>query len=145
MSFRPGLTVAAVLLASCSTGGVSTITLTPQAASGPVPGAGTCTPDQPCTLTGTVTLERRSGNNSWAALSQGQGGACAPLLLPEVTYQAARSWNNKRVRVKGTTLARGPTAAPEILLLQYRDRWLSPSICSESELVLYVDELVAVD
>lgn len=143
MSFRLGLTIATVLLASCSPAGVSTITLTPRAAGGSVPGAGVCVPDQPCTLTGTVTLERRSGNNSWAALSQ--GGACAPLLLPDATYQATRSWNNKRVRVSGTALARGPAASPEVLLLQYRDRWLSPSICSESDLVLYVDELVAAD
>lgn len=83
-----------------------------------------------------VTLERRTGNNSWAALSQG-GGGCAPMLLPESAYGDVRRWNNKRVRVRGTALLRGP-ALPEVLLLPYRDRWLSPSVCSESALALYV-------
>lgn len=141
MSFRSGLTIALTLLAGCSSGGVSTVTITPRASTGPVPGAGVCLADQPCTLTGTMMLERRSGDNSWAALSQGE--ACAPLLLPESAYQKSRFWNNKQVRVSGTALARGPVASPEILLLQYRDRWLSPSICSKSDLVLYVDEIVA--
>ena len=139
MSFRAGLMIAAVLLASCSSGRVSRVTITPHAASGPVPGAGTYAADRPCELTGTLTLERRSGDNSWAALSQ--GGACAPLLLPTSTYEKWRSWDHKRVRVSGTMITRG-SAPPEVLLVQYRDRWLSPSICSESDLALYVDKMV---
>lgn len=143
MSFRPGLTVAVALLAGCSPGGVSHVTIMPQTATGPVPAASVCVPDKPCVLTGAVTIERRGGDNSWAALAQEE--ACVPLLLPPATYEAWRSWNDKRVRVGGTALARGPAASPEIIRLQYRDRWLSPSICSESDLVLYVDEIAVVD
>lgn len=142
MSHRVGLTVAVLLLAGCSTGGIYSLTMATKATPGPVPGAGVCTPDKPCELTGTVTLERRTGNNSWAALSQ--GGGCAPLLLPESIYREWRRWDNKHVRVSGIALARVPPASPEIIQLQYRDRWLSPVICGESDLVLYVNEIVRV-
>lgn len=139
MSIRAGLTIAVVLMAGCSSGTVSRVTITPRVAGGPVPGAGVCAPNRPCQLAGMLILEHRSGDNSWAALYSGE--ACAPLLLPASTYDAWRRWNNKQVRVSGTALARGPDS-PEILLLQYRDRWLSPSICSESRLALYVDSLM---
>lgn len=139
MSLRAGLAIMALPLAGCSTAEVSAVTVTSRPAVRPILGSGVCDVDQPCVLTGTVTLERRSGSNSWASLLQ--NGACAPLLLPESTYAAPQRWNNKRVTVTGTALARGP-AASDILSLQYRDRWLSPSICSESLLALYVDKIV---
>lgn len=144
MSHRVGLTVAVLLLAGCSTGGVSVVTAAPRALTGPVPGAGVCTPNKPCELTGTVTLAPHTGNNSWAALSQREGGECAPLLLPESTYREWRRWDNKRVRVSGIALARGPAASPDIIQLQYRDRWLSPLVCGASDLVLYVNQIVKV-
>ena len=135
-----GLSVTALLLAACTTGGVSQVTIRPRALSGPVPGAGVCAPDQPCELIGKITLEHRSGNNSWAALTQKQEGECAPLLLPESVYDRWRRWDGKRVRVSGVALKRGP-AAEDVLQLQYRDRWLSPAICSDSELALYVQKI----
>lgn len=138
MPIRTGLILAVVLLTSCSSGGVSHVTVTARAAEGSL--TSLCTADKPCALTGTLTLERRSGNHSWATLSQGD--ACAPLLLPASTYNNSPRWKDKQVRVSGTALARGP-ALPEVILLQYRDRWLSPSVCSASDLVLYVDEIVA--
>lgn len=143
MYIRAGLIALLHLLANCSGGGGSVVTIAPQAAREPLPQIKACPPDQPCTLTGMLTIERRSGDNSWAVLSQGD--ACAPLLLPSSIYQAWRFWNGKKVRVSGTALSRGPAAPPEILLLQYRDRWLSPSVCSASDSVLYVNTLAAID
>lgn len=138
MSFRAGLAVIATLLAGCSSDKVSHLTITLHAASGPAPGAGTCVANQPCQLTGTLLLQHRSATRSWAVISQ--NGACAPLLLSASVYEKWRRWNNKQVRASGTALARGP-ASDEIDQLQYRDRWLSPHICGESALTLYVDKL----
>lgn len=84
-------------------------------------------------------VQRRPGTRSWAVLMQ--GGRCTPLLLSDKVYAGARRWNGKAARVTGTALDRGPEAAPEIIELQYRDRWLSPLVCADSRQVLYVDSL----
>lgn len=135
----------ALLLAGCSSGGVREFTVQVEPPTGTVPGAATCKADKSCELVGTMTIEKRAANRSWAALRQ-DGTACIPLLLSEAVYERNwRRWDGKRVRVRGTALNRGPgdTGNPDyfIDLIQYRDRWLSPDQCSESTLALYVDEL----
>lgn len=143
MSFRAGLTIAALALAGCSPGGASNLTLTSPASIGMVPGAGVCAADKPCELTGIIMLQYRSGNNSWASLSD--GGGCAPLLLPKSVYQKWRYWSGKRVRVIGTALTHTPDSEYAVVSMAlYRDRWLPASICGESNLVIYVDRIALV-
>lgn len=139
MHLYSGPLMAMVLVTACAAPDYSPVTLRTSTAGAPPAALMSCAADQPCELTGTLTLQRRSGTNSWAALSQGP--ACAPLLLPESVYRSWRSWNGKRVHVRGTALGRGPNSAPEILQVKYRDRWLAPIICGESARVLYVDEI----
>ncbi len=139
MPIRTGLIVGLLTLAGCSGGGVSSFTVAVHAPTGPAPGAGICKPNQPCTLMGTIELQRRTGMNSWASLSNGQ--ACAPLLVSNSVYRRARHWSGKRVTVSGTAFTRLPDPRDAISTVQYRDRWLPSSICGESDLVLYVENV----
>lgn len=141
MPVHSRLTIAAVLLATaCAPTRYESVTVRQVDRTGPVPGAGVCSRDKPCDLTGVVTIEPRAANRSQATLTQG-GTACLPLLLPDTLYAAWRRYDGKRVRVTGTALERGSDDPPEIDQIQYRDRWLSPHICSESTLTLYVDKI----
>lgn len=137
MPFRAGLTAVTLILGGCATDRVSSVEVTAASGKG-ADLAATCVAGTPCALAGTLVVERRSGDNSFATINR--GSACAPLLLPAAVYAQWRRWDGKSVRVTGTALARG-AALPEVLLLQYRDRWLSPSVCSWSPLALYVDEI----
>lgn len=130
----------ALLVAACSPTRYESVTVKLVDRTGPIPGAGTCSPDKPCELTGVVTIAPRAANRSQATLTQG-GTACMPLLLSDTLYASWRRYDGKRVQVRGTALARGPDSPPEIDQVQYRDRWLSPHICGESVLTLYVDEI----
>lgn len=64
-----------------------------------------------------------------------------PLLLSDHLYRAWRRYDGKRVRVGGVALERGRDDLATLDLIRYRDRWLSPDICGESDLALYVDTI----
>lgn len=131
---------ALLLLTACSPARYNAITVRQVERTGTVPGTGLCRPDQPCELTGTVMIVPRAANRSLATLTQG-GTACLPLLLSDKLYTTWRRYDGKQVRVTGTALERGSMSSSDIDQVQYRDRWLSPHICGESALALYVDEI----
>ena len=98
-----------------------------------------CEAGSKCVITGLVTVVHRTGTNSWASITVGDH--CIPLLLSDNYYQQSRRWTGKLLRVAGTALPRGPASSPEVLQIQYRDRWLFPIVCGQSDIVLYVDTL----
>lgn len=145
MRIHSRLTWAVVLLAAaCSPARYDSVRVRQVERTGPIPGADSCSPDQPCDVTGMVLIVPRAANRSQATLTQG-GTACMPLLLSQTLYASWRRYDGKRVRVRGTALQRGPDNPLDIDLIQYRDRWVSPNICGESTLALYVDAMTLAD
>lgn len=130
----------ALLAPACAPSRYKSITVRQVERTGAVPGAGVCSRDRQCELIGMIMIVPRAANRSQATLTQG-GTACLPLLLPDRVFARSRRYDGKRVRVRGTALARGPDSPPDIDMIQYRDRWLSPHICGESALAFYVDDL----
>lgn len=98
-----------------------------------------CEPGAKCVITGLATVVHRTGTYSWASISVGDH--CIPLLLPDNYYRQSRRWTGRLLRVTGTALPRGPAPTSEVLQVQYRDRWLFPIICGQSDVVLYADTL----
>lgn len=133
------LTILTVLLSACSPRTYNSVSASTSIATNALPRLAGCAPNRTCELVGTLTLRRGTGTYSWAALSNGD--ACAPLLMPERVYAEWRRWDGKRVRVRGTALARPSWDPPELLQVQLRDRWLFSNVCAGSDLALYVDAL----
>lgn len=143
MSIRAGLSAFLLLLAASGCAQPIAAPASPSVAfSTASSNQSTCVADRPCRMTGTITVVHRTGTYSWAALAKGD--TCMALLLPDAVYRDSRRWNGKRVSLSGTALARGPASPPEILQIQIRDRWLSPLVCGDNQLALYVDDISSV-
>ena len=138
MPVYPRLTLIAALLGSVAP--AQAVPIASQSGRSSDPGSPiACSANLPCSLSGTVIGQHREGTYSWAALDT--GSSCTALLLPDDVYRAWRHWNGRQVRIDGTALARRPTA-PDVVQIQYRDRWLSPIVCGDNNLVLYVKTIV---
>ena len=62
------------------------------------------------------------------------------MAVPETLFREVDKWQLKKVRVRGTALAMGSTD-PDLISLQYRDRYVSPHVCGNGGFVLYVDSI----
>lgn len=100
---------------------------------------GSCVPEQPCELAGEFLLHHEPGNYNTATIDQAHT-TCIPLLVPETLFKDYDRWQQKKVRIVGTALARAATA-PDVSRIKYRDRWLLEGICGNSDIVVYVDKI----
>ena len=98
-----------------------------------------CAPNAACELGGVIQLQILPGDSSVATIDQARS-SCVPLLVDAAVFRSARRWNDKNVRVTGTALPK-VQSDEDTVLLQYRDRWLQPFVCGDSEIVLYVDRI----
>lgn len=131
MHLRSGLALALIAPASCTTPKVEHVTNRAER-------IGPCQPNTGCELAGLLVLQAEPGSYNTASIDQVHG-TCVPLLVPASLQAGRHRWQGKRVRLTGTALAR--VAAPGVVRIQYRDRWLSEGICGNSEIVVYVDQI----
>jgi hypothetical protein len=67
-------------------------------------------------------------------------GRCVAVALPDSVLRRHDRWDGKTVVVEGVALKRFETP-PNVSSVEYRGRWMAPSVCQGSKFVLYANRL----
>ena len=66
-------------------------------------------------------------------------GRCLPVALSAEVLSDRERWNERRVSVWGVAFER--SEGPDVVSIEYNDRWLPAGLCPAGSLVLYANRL----